>query len=229
MGTNLTLKTDTERYGPKSERHRWPVSIDYLENIQQIAYWKVQVKKFGSEALKPPKRISSAWVKGAKPTFEYGPDLVDWIKKTHNTILQNVPKDPADLLVWQSNQTQEIRSQAIKSTLQAQHDAFSAFETTPLLDMLHKQFEVEFFDFYLGILNEDTKWLLVDQLKSFSTSTFVAVRCHCNLLLSTLNSGGSEDYRKVLRKRAFTDLDILPSIKMKSIVSQGCGMELFSL
>lgn len=190
------------RFDQNSESILWPVGIDYLENIQQRAYWNSQIRHFRASAIKSPRRMGTAWVSGKNPAHRYGPDLSAWLTKTYNVVLDNtVPQNPADFFNWLTAQVQRVKSDAVHNSLAAQSIAISGPQPTPAQEGSSRKFEMDLLDQYLGELTEETQWMLHDQLKDLSNSRFVAIRCHCNLLLSTLGSAGPEEYKLSLRER----------------------------
>jgi hypothetical protein len=183
-----------ESFREGAQRHIWPVSIDFIERIMQREYWDVQVKMYRKNALRPPRRIAVS-VPYLKPTeYIYGPDFDDLVQGSFKTTLdkKSVLQNPSDLLTWLHFQTQASKGYSAKLQQALQRQAQNGQGDEEL-----KKFEVDLLSSYIEDLNQATHWYLHDQIKELCVSKFIAVRCHCCLLLSTMESAGTSHVSRI--------------------------------
>lgn len=194
-----------DRFDVGSQRHLWPISIEYMEHILRREYWDVRVNTFRGQALKPPRRLAVAHPKGT-PTFHiYGPDFGSWVQGVFGmTFDERTPREPHDLLVFINNHAQAAKARRLQHAMLAQSQPEKVEENL-------RTYEADILLQYIEDLNRspDGYWVLHDQIRLLAQSRFVAVRCLCCLLLSTMKQAGTDQYRMTLRDRGSADFTFL--------------------
>ena len=84
-GSNVMLRR-RENFDAGSLTTAWPVRVAFIENIQQVSYWNVQIQRYGTLALQPSRILGRRWmIYGEDPDFfqfsftVLGSDYEEWI------------------------------------------------------------------------------------------------------------------------------------------------------
>lgn len=179
-----------ERFGEGADFQVWPVAIDFVERIMQRDFWEVEVQSFKAQALRPPKLLAVSSRKGQRQRLLYGHDL-----KNRAEIEESIRRDTRPKLYWKQAKTSNPNPQSF----QPGSEEYVKLRT----------FQVNLIEKYTEELDKNTQWAFHDQIKQLCDSDHIAVRCHCCLLLSTLDAAGTDHYRKVLRERGKQDFGVL--------------------
>ena len=103
-----------ERFQKGSIWEVWPIQIEFLEILQQSAFWDVQVAALGSKVIAFPHIYGKRSERGGKPKFIYGEGYTKWINPKREA--QPEPEAPAEasyLVKWEVEQERRIRANAI--------------------------------------------------------------------------------------------------------------------
>jgi hypothetical protein len=90
-----------EQFEKGATFHQWPLSISWIEDLQQNTFWPTSAQSLGSEVLRHPRIWGFHYERG----YEYwdyeltnvlGPDYHEWIESSGNSVLDPVLPEIAD-------------------------------------------------------------------------------------------------------------------------------------
>lgn len=85
-----------------------------MENLQQSAFWDVQVAALGSRVIAFPRIYGLSSEKGGVRKHVYGDDYARWISQSHHHAPEPAaPADASELAKWEVEQERRIRANAI--------------------------------------------------------------------------------------------------------------------
>jgi hypothetical protein len=103
-----------ERFQNGSIMEIWPLQIEILENLQQSAFWDVQVATLGSNVIKFPRMYGKRSEKGGKIKNMYGEAYDKWIGPNRVPLPEpEAAAEASDLVKWEVEQDRRIRADAI--------------------------------------------------------------------------------------------------------------------
>lgn len=130
IGASISRKCyrHPERFGPGAIVDTWPISMAWLQDLQQLDFWSTTVANFGPQAFRIPKIIGSRFTKGQRPQDQekmtvLGPDYYAWIDATGRPRAEAdmPPQDAEEFKLWEAKNLRNVKSNAIRVALRKQH------------------------------------------------------------------------------------------------------------
>lgn len=158
----------------------------------------------GAQAFEVPKRLGLQKVKGGKGLMVYGRDYDEWVLLTEG-IAGNAPRSVEEFLNWIPGQQRRLFLIAIRTALQQQHEAHPSFANNPPAlsesEDMRKKEEIEqaMLEASLHSMTAENEHKYINFFTHLARSDFKAISTQCLLVLSGIQSSGSEEEREGAR------------------------------